>query len=588
MRPTLTRLSKSLLPSLREAPKDAQLPSHALSIRAGLIRQVGAGLYELLPMGRKVLRHIETIVREELDAEGAQEILMPGVLPAEYLRESGRWESFGDVLCRFKDRKGADLALSPTHEEIVTDIARRELRSYRQLPVMLYQVQTKFRDEPRPRGGLLRGREFIMKDAYSFDVDEAAALQSYERMRKAYTRIFTRLGLDFRVVDADSGAMGGSRSAEFQILARSGEDKLVTCSACAYAANAEVATSGTAEASAAASATAATAATGPGSIPAMTRVATPGVTDMQSAIAALGEGHTLDNALKTLVVEHQGKPVALVLRGDHELNLVKLSTVLGAPVALASRERVQALVGANPGSIGPVNFPGRVIVDPQAAALAHTSCGANETDAHLVHVVYGRDYEGEITDIRMVEAGDPCPRCGASLSEHRGIEGGHIFVLGTHYSKKMSAHFTDENGEELPFVMGCYGIGMTRLIAAIIEQHHDAAGIRWPASVAPFDVVLVPISKRAESEEVVTALSESLREQGLSVLIDDRNERPGVKFKDAELFGIPLRVTLGDRGLEAGQAEVTERRSGETTAVALGDAAAHLKRMHLGLMQGLE
>ncbi len=579
MRPTLTRLSKSLLPSLREAPKDAQLPSHALSLRAGLIRQVGAGLYELLPMGRMVLRRIEAIVREELDAEGAQEILMPGVLPAEYLRESGRWESFGDALCRFKDRKGADLALAPTHEEIVTDIARRELRSYRQLPAMLYQVQTKFRDEPRPRGGLLRGREFIMKDAYSFDVDEAAALQSYERMRKAYTRIFTRLGLDFRIVEADSGAMGGSRSAEFQILAKSGEDKLVTCGACAYAANAEVATSGPVERSAASVSE---------PVPALRRVATPGVTDMPSAIAALGDGHALDNALKTLVVEHQGEPVAVVVRGDHELNLMKLSGVLGATVTLASREKVQAFVGAPAGSIGPVNFPGRVVVDREAAALAQASCGANETEVHLVNVVFGRDYVGETVDIRMVEAGDPCPRCGAELSEHRGIEGGHIFVLGTHYSKKMSAHFTGERGEELPFVMGCYGIGMTRLIAAIIEQHHDTAGIRWPASVAPFDVVLVPISKRADADEIVAMLSDALRQEGLSVLIDDRNERPGVKFKDAELFGIPLRVTLGDRGLEAGKAEVTARHSGEAASVALADAAAYLKRMHLDLMRGID
>lgn len=553
------RTSQGLFPTLREAPKDATLPSHALALRAGLMRQVGAGLYELLPLGTKVLRRIEAIIREELEAVGAQEMLMPGVLPAEYLKESGRWNEFGPVLCKLKDRKGAEMALAPTHEEIITDLARRELRSYKQLPRLLFQIQSKFRDEPRPRGGLLRGREFIMKDAYSFDVSAEAALGTYGRVRAAYVRIFERMGLDFRVVQADAGAMGGSQSAEFQVLAPSGEDKLLVCTACDYAANVEVAEGVSPEAQPV-----------PPDAVAPSRVATPGAKTMEDGVRALGEGFSFENTLKTLVVKEGEALVAVVLRGDHALNLTKLQRLLAQPaVALADRAAVLETVGAEPGSIGPVAFPGRVLVDRAAAALGAVACGANDNGVHLRDVRFGRDYTGEVVDLRELEAGDSCPRCGGSLRQERGIEAGHIFVLGTRYSEAMRANFAAESGQDKPLVMGCYGIGVSRLIAATIEQHHDAQGIRWPLALAPYELVFVSLAKSPEAQRAADEVVAKLQAAGVRLLIDDRNERPGVKFKDADLWGIPLRLVLGDRAFEAGEIELKLRGEPEALRVPL-------------------
>ncbi len=557
------RYSRAFIPTVKEAPKDATSPSHVLLLRGGFIRMVGAGIYEMLPMGLRVMNKIGAIVREEMDRAGAHELLMPAMLPREYFEESGRWDSFGSTLLRLSDRKGGDYHLGPTHEEIITDLVRREVKSYRQMPLNLYQVQMKYRDEPRPRAGLLRCREFLMKDAYSFDVDEAAATQSYEQMRDAYHRIFTRLGLEYRVVSADSGAMGGSTSAEFQVLASTGEDAIVACSSCDYAANVEVAE--TKEPEGAASSAEA---------PARERVSTPGAKTIDEVVAFLGDGLTSARMLKSLLYVAGEEVVMAVVRGDRELNEIKLARALGVPeVFLASDADVRKATGAEPGFAGPVGFGGRVIVDPEAAQVADGVTGANETDAHLVHVAYGRDFEGEVRAIRAVGEGDPCPRCASPLRAYRGIEGGHIFILGTHYSAKMGATFLDEDGQSHPVVMGCYGIGVSRLVATAVEQNHDDNGIRWPMAIAPYHVMLTPIGKDDEPREVAERLHDELAALGVEVLLDDRNERPGVKFKDADLIGIPLRVTVGKRGLTNGELELKARDADDNEMIPLEGAA---------------
>jgi prolyl-tRNA synthetase len=470
-------------------------------------------------------------------------------LPAEYFRESGRWDVFGDTLLRLKDRKGGDYHLGPTHEEIITDLARHEIKSYRDLPKNLYQIQSKYRDEPRPRAGLLRCREFSMKDAYSFDVDEAGALASYETMRKAYTRIFDRLGLDYRMVAADSGAMGGSLSSEFQVLAQSGEDLLVACEKCDYAANVEVATAGI-------PATAENPKTT--ELHAVKKVATP----KKRTIAEVSEFLSLPpkRFLKSLVYMAGEQPVLAVVRGDHELNEVKLARALGVDeVRLAEPEIVVRTTGAGVGYAGPIGFKGRVVVDRAAADVPGGATGANETDHHFTDVVFGRDYDGEVKDIRSVAEGDPCPRCGSKLLVYRGIEAGHIFVLGTRYSAQLGANFLDQAGENKPMVMGCYGIGVSRLVATAVEQHHDENGIAWPAAISPYDVHVVMIGSEPEVERAAAELEQALEAQGLSVLVDDRDERPGVKFKDADLIGVPLRVTIGAKSLKSGAVELKPR-----------------------------
>ncbi len=550
------RYSRAFIPTLKEVPKDATMPSHILMLRAGYARMVGAGIYELLPLGTRVLHKIERIIREEMDASGAQELLMPTFLPSEYFKETGRWDLYGSTLLRIQDRKGGEYHLGPTHEEIVTDVVRREIKSYRQLPLNLYQIQLKYRDEPRPRAGLLRCREFIMKDAYSFDVSEDAALKSYAQMRETYHRIFRRLGLEYRVVEADSGAIGGKKSAEFQVLAQTGEDWIVACDRCDYAANVEVAEPGVS--------------TGQSSVSpaALEKVKTPKARSIEEVVAFFGGDTKPEHTLKSLLYVAGDELVMAVVRGDHELNEIRLARHLGVEeVLLASDAAVRDATGSEIGFVGPVGFEGRILVDPDAAAVGNAIAGASETPFHYRNVNHGRDFEGEVVSIRQATSGDPCPSCDGVLELYRGIEGGHIFVLGTHYSDKMNATFLDEDGNSHAFVMGCYGIGVTRLIAAIIEQHHDEQGIRWPVHVAPYQVIVTPIGKDEAPLDKATEIYDELQAAGIEVLLDDRKERPGVKFKDADLLGIPLRITVGSRGLAAGTVEVKGRSESEAKDV---------------------
>jgi prolyl-tRNA synthetase len=565
------RYSRAFIPTLKEAPKDATTVSHALLLRAGYVRQVGAGIYEFLPLGQRVLSKIAAIVREEMDASGAQEVLMPALLPADYFRETGRYDLYGEVLLRLRDRKGGEYHLGPTHEEIVTDMVRREVRSYRQLPVNLYQIQTKFRDEPRPRAGLLRCREFTMKDAYSFDADEEGALRSYAEMRETYHRIFRRLGLAYRVVEADSGAIGGKTSAEFQVLAQSGEDAIVACSACAYAANVEVAVTRPPEPPAGAPS---------GRTP--SKVPTPGASSIDAVVNHFARtrpelGITAARMLKSLVYVAGKETVLAVVRGDHEVNEAKLARALGVDaVHLAAAAEVERVTGAPVGFAGPVGFRGKVVADRWVTSVTDGVTGANQADHHLLDVNLGRDFEAMVVDLRSVGAGDPCPSCGGRLEAYRGIEAGHIFVLGTHYSAKMNATFLDEKGQERPIVMGCYGIGISRLVATAIEQHHDADGIVWPMSIAPYHVIVTPLGKDAAVTDAAESIYRELRGSGVDVLLDDRDERPGVKFKDADLLGIPLRLTVGGKALASGNVELKARSAKEPQMVPVGEAAARV------------
>ena len=562
------RYARALIPTLKEAPSDATSVSHVLLLRAGYARRVGAGIYAYLPLGLKVLRKIERIVRDELDKAGALELLLPALLPAEFFQETGRWDAYGDVLLRLKDRKGGDYHLGPTHEEIITDLARREIKSYRDLPKNLYQVQTKFRDEPRPRGGLLRGREFIMKDAYSFDANEERAAESYAAMRAAYQRVFERMGFHYRVVNADGGSIGGSRSEEFQVLVQSGEDQLAACLQCPYAANLEVATSPPY----------------PRRGPALSellpreKLHTPGHGAI-SDVAAFTQ-LPVTQFLKSLVYVAGKDSVLAVVRGDHEVNEIKLARALGVDeVRLATSDEVRRATGAAVGFAGPVGFAGKVVVDRDAASVSDGVTGANETDYHLLHVAYGRDFDGLAADIRSVVDGDLCPECGASLKLYRGIEVGHIFLLGTKYSAAMNAVYLDEKGVQQPLVMGCYGIGISRLLGALVEQHHDQDGIAWPMSVAPFQVYLAQLGSEPAVALATARLETELERLGLEVLVDDREERPGVKFKDADLLGVPLRLTIGKKSLENGGVELKLRRNKDqkqTEIVALDAAAAKI------------
>ncbi len=568
------RFTSALIPTVREAPADAGNVSHALLTRGGFIRKIGAGSYDFLPLGLRVLRKVEAIIRHELDQAGAQEILMPALLPAEYFKETGRWDVYGDVLFRLKDRKGGDYHLGPTHEEIVTDIARAELKSYRDLPKNLYQIQAKFRDEPRPRGGLLRGREFLMKDAYSFDADEAGAAVSYETMRQAYCRIFDALGLNYRMVAADPGAIGGSTSAEFQVLVDSGEDAIVACDSCGYAANVEIATVGTRDAGVAPADAA--------QAPALAKVHTPGVGGIKDVAAFLKA--PAESFLKSLVYAAGDGVVLAVVRGDHEVNPVRLARAVGVDeVFLATDAVVQKETGAKVGFAGPVGWKGRVLVDRAAARVLPAIAGANETDHHLTGVVYGRDFQGEVADLRLAATGDPCPSCPhGKLSSYKGIEGGHIFILGTKYSAAMNATFLDEQQQRRPFVMGCYGIGVSRLVATTIEQHNDEGGMRWPASIAPYHVHLCTLGKDEPLVAAAKKLYDDLWARGVEVLWDDRDERPGVKFKDADLIGIPVRVTFGGKSFAAGNVEVklrTEPDPKKAEAVPLAGALDRIAQL---------
>jgi prolyl-tRNA synthetase len=563
------RLSRYPINTLRDVPADAEVVSHRLMLRAGLIRRLASGLYSWLPFGLRVLRKVEAIVREEMNRAGAIELVMPMVQPAELWQESGRWDRFGPELLRLADRHARPFCLGPTHEEVITDIARRELKSHRQLPVNFYQIQTKFRDEIRPRFGVMRAREFVMKDAYSFHVDQASLEEGYQAMHAAYTRIFERMELRFRAVGADPGSIGGSASQEFHVLAESGEDAIVFSDGDDYAANLELAE--------------AAAPKGPRPAPGtgLEEVATPGVRTIAELTAHLGV--PADRCLKTLLVEGSaGDVIALVVRGDHELNAVKAQKLPGvvSPLRMAGAERVRAATGCEPGFLGPVGLKLRVYADRSAAVLADFVCGANRADLHLTGVNWGRDLpEPQVADLRNVVPGDPSPTGRGRLSIARGIEVGHIFQLGAKYSEAMNATVLDDAGRAIPMLMGCYGIGVTRVVAAAIEQNHDERGIIWPDPIAPFDVSLIPINlqKSARVREVAERLYAELRAAGFEVLYDDRDARPGVKFADDELLGIPRRVVVGDKGLERGVLEYRERRATESTDVPLDQLPTWLR-----------
>jgi len=559
------KTSKFFVATLKEVPSDAEVVSHRLMLRAGIIRRLSAGIYTWLPLGMRVVRKVENIVREEMNRAGALELVMPVVQPAELWQESGRWQAYGPELLRFKDRHERDFVLQPTSEEVITELARAELRSYRRLPVHFYQIQTKFRDERRPRFGIMRGREFVMKDGYSFHADYEDLQREYRNMHDTYTRIFTRLGLKFRDVAADTGAIGGTGSHEFHVLADSGEDAIAFCPQSDYAANVELA-EGLAPA--------------PRNSPAesMKKVATPGKATCEDVAALLKL--PLQKTAKSVALMHDGQLHLLLVRGDHALNEIKASKVVGA-FRFASEKEIVSALGCKPGYIGPVGVKGvKIVADRTVAAMSDFVCGANEEGFHLTGVNWGRDLpEPQVADIRNVVAGDPSPDGKGTLEIARGIEVGHIFQLRTKYSEAMKAGFLDEQGQTKPFEMGCYGIGVTRIVAAAIEQNHDARGIIFPAPIAPFEVCLVPIGyyKSAPVREAADLLLAQLREAGIDVLMDDRDERPGVLFADMELIGIPHRVVLSERGLAAGNAEYKGRRDDKPQDLPLGGLVQFLK-----------
>lgn len=562
------RFTEFGLTTLKETPAEAEIVSHQLMLRAGLIRRLASGLFTWMPLGLRVLRKVETIIREEMDKAGALELLMPAVQPAELWQESGRWDKYGSLLLRMHDRHNREFCFGPTHEEVITDIARRELRSYKQLPVNFYQVQTKFRDEIRPRFGVMRAREFIMKDAYSFDIDHAGLEESYSKMHSAYTEIFERLGLRFRVVDADSGEIGGSRSQEFHVLADSGEDAIAWAEDDDYASNVE------------------TAATMPvdgdapmGSLP-LEKKATPGAKTISDLCDFLAVQPA--QTLKTLIVEGDEQPIALALRGDHELNAIKAQKLPGvaSPLQMADPDTIRNATGTVPGFAGPIGLSIPVYYDHAVKTMSDFVCGANEADMHYVGVNFGRDLDQPDTmDLRNVVEGDPVPGGKGTLKIARGIEVGHIFQLGTQYSDAMTATVQDSDGKDQVMAMGCYGIGVTRIVGAAIEQNHDDNGIIWPDPIAPFDIVLVPINmQRSERlREAAEVLYAELQEMGLDVLFDDRDARPGVKFADAELIGIPHRLVISDRGLDAGELEYRHRRDVEARVLKRDEALELLR-----------
>jgi len=563
------RSSQFFISTLKEAPSEAELVSHKLMLRAGLIKKLGSGLYTWMPLGLRVLRKVETIVREEMNRAGAVELLMPAIQPAELWQETGRWDVFGPQMLKIKDRHERDFCFGPTHEEVVTDIVRKEIRSYRQLPLNFYQIQTKFRDEIRPRFGVMRAREFMMKDAYSFHVSYEDLEREYRNMYDAYSRIFTRLGLKFRAVAADTGAIGGTGSHEFHVLADSGEDAIAYSPASDYAANVELAE---AMASPLARASAAKK---------MQKVATPGKTTCEDVSAFLSM--PLSQSVKALAIMHEDQMSMLLIRGDHQLNEVKAAKLPGLdPFRFATDREIEARIGCRPGYIGPVGVRAdvKVIADRSVAAMSDFVCGANEAGFHLTGVNFGRDLPepGIIADIRNAVAGDPSPDGKGTLEICRGIEVGHIFQLRTKYSEAMKATFLDEAGKSQVLEMGCYGIGVSRIVAAAIEQGNDEKGIVWPLPMAPFHATIAPIGyrKNAEVKRVADQLHDQLQAAGIDVLLDDRDERPGVMFADLELMGVPHRVTIGERGLKEGKIEYQSRTGAAGTAIDLQQAAAHL------------
>lgn len=578
------------LPTYKEAPADAEVVSHRLMMRAGMIRKLAGGIYTYMPLGLRVIRRIEGIIREEMDAAGGIELLMPVVQPAELWMESGRWEAYGPELLRIRDRHQRDFVIQPTSEEVITDIARQDLRSYRQLPKNFYHIQTKFRDERRPRFGVMRGREFTMKDAYSFDRDPQSALLSYQKMFDAYTRIFDRLGLRYRAVAADTGSIGGSASHEFQVIADTGEDALVYSTASDYAANIELAEA------------LPLLATRTEPTQALTLTATPGQARCEDVAQYLEM--PIDQTVKSIVLSTEepgpeGQPPKvtvwlLLLRGDHSMNEVKVGKVAGLKgFRFASEEEIIEHFGARPGYLGPLDLkkPVRIVIDRTVANMSDFVCGANREDYHYTGVNWGRDLpeplpEGQagdlmVADIRNVEAGDPSPDGQGTLAIQRGIEVGHVFYLGTKYSEALNAHFIDENGQAKPLEMGCYGIGVTRLLGAAIEQNHDDRGIIWPAAIAPFEVVVCPMAldRSPAVQAAVERLSSELEAANIRYIVDDRLERPGAMFADWELIGVPLRITVGERGLKEGMLEMTVRRDLSTHKVAPDELVSRVQAL---------
>ena len=564
------RISQFYLPTLREDPAEAEIASHKMMFRTGMIRKVSSGIYAFLPLGWRVFRKVENIIREEMNRAGAHEVYMPAIHPAELWQETGRWYEYGKELLRMNDRHDRPYCFGPTHEEVITDLARKEIRSYRQMPLNLYQIQVKFRDEIRPRFGVMRAREFIMKDAYSFDVDEEASDVAYWKMYTAYERIFTRCGLDFRPVEAESGLIGGSFSHEFMALASTGEETIASCTSCDYAANVKKAEIAVADNQPAA---------GEKQKP-MQKVATPEI----KTIEALSDFLKVSarDLVKTLIFESDKGVVAALVRGDHEVNEIKLMTTLDASHAeLASDDVVEKITDSPKGFAGPIGLKVPIIADHALKGLVNLVTGANEKDAHLVNVNFERDFHVErFADIRMVVQGDRCPRCGSLFRFDRGIEVGQVFKLGKKYSEAMNATYLDDQGAEKPMVMGCYGIGLARTMAAVIEQNHDDDGVIFPMSVAPFHVIVVPVNDQNTAlMETAHRVTEDLEKQDIEVLLDDRAERPGVKFKDADLIGVPLRVTLGEKHFGRGKLEIFRRKTGETILVKIDEAVKTLAGM---------
>jgi prolyl-tRNA synthetase len=553
------RLSQLLFVSLREVPAEAELVSHQLLLRASFIRKLSAGIYTYLPLGWRSLLKIIAIVREEMNKAGAQELLMPFAHPAELWQETGRWDEYGDLLMKLRDRQGRWFCLGPTHEEVITDLARQMVHSYRQLPLNLYQIGTKFRDELRPRGGLIRAREFLMKDAYSFDRDEAGLDKSFEAMRKAYIRIFTRCGLPFIIVEAEAGAIGGTENLEFLVIAESGEDRLLQCPRCGYAANRERAERRPPEGLERFVAKG----QGEGTAP-LQKVATPNRRTVEEVSEFLGVRP--DQLVKTLLyVADDGRIVAAMVRGDHELNEAKLMRAVGARVKMADADTVQRITEAPVGFAGPIGLKEKgvlMLADYDIAFLSDFVIGANETDAHFVNANWGRDFViDRFADLRFADSGDGCPRCDGILQMHNAIEVGHIFKLGTRYSEPMRATFVDEDGKEKPFVMGCYGIGVSRILATVAEIHHDDDGLIFPITVAPFEAWVLPIESEGDLREVAERVYADLQRAGVEVVLDDRDERAGVKFKDMDLVGVPIQIVVGRSVRERGEVEIRLRRN---------------------------
>ena len=563
------RTSKLYAPTLRQTPAEAEVPSHQLMLRAGFIRKVAGGVYTYLPLAWRTLRKIEQIIREEMEAKDGQELALPIVQPAELWKETGRWEVFGEEMFRLEDRHNREFCLGPTHEEIITDLVRNEVRSYKQLPLLLYQIQNKYRDEIRPRFGLMRGREFIMKDAYSFDKDEAGLDKSYKDMYDAYTNIFNRCGLTFRPVEADGGAIGNATTHEFTVLAETGESDIVYCEKCDYAANAEK------------SELKPIVAPDEEELP-LEKVNTPGTKTIEAVAEFLNT--PIEKNIKAVIFQNEkDQVICAFVRGDHEVNDVKLQNITGAITLKMAEESAIRAIGGVPGFMSPIGLSKDVIVvvDATVMEMHNAVCGANEEGCHYKNANPKRDFGDVIVaDIRLIEEGDPCPHCGAPVKMTHGIEVGQVFKLGIKYSKALGATFLDENGKEKPLIMGCYGIGVSRTMAAAIEQFHDDNGIIWPASIAPFEVVIVPINAKDEAQmQIAEKLYADMKNVGIDVLLDDRKDRAGVKFKDADLIGYPVRITVSPKLLDANEVEIKVRRDGATSNVKVDDCAQTVKDM---------